>query len=74
MDDGLQVGGDDDSGVDDEYHLDGGGVGESGRANAGKKGTSPISSSSSGVVAMFERAEVFERLVDGLNLSKDSSA
>ena len=73
VDDGLQVGGDDDGDVDDEYHLDGGGVGESGRANAGKKGTSPISSSSSGVVAMFERPEVFERLVDGLNLSKDSS-
>ena len=37
VDDGLQVGGDDDGDVDDEYHLDGGGVGESGRAKAGKK-------------------------------------
>ena len=61
-----------------EDGLEGGGVGESGRARAGRNGTSSlISSSLSSVVVklskMLEVFEVFEILEAGRRLSKGSS-
>ena len=63
-----------------EDGLEGGGVGESGRARAGRNGTSSLISSSSSFTSvvvklskMLEVFEVFEMLEAGRSLSKGSS-